>query len=107
MSALQVAEHIARCLDEDGLDYAIGGALALTVHALPRDTADVDISAEDLCVTKLWFARPKDVADLEHVFAAHPELDVEYVRSWLVQLAAPGDRRFSLLDDLQRRFSKR
>jgi hypothetical protein len=65
------------------------------------------ISAEDLCVTKLWFARPKDIADLEHVFAAHPELDVEYVRSWLVQLAPARDRRFALLDDLQRRFASR
>lgn len=182
MSTLRLAEHIARCLDEDGLDYAIGGALALTVHALPRDTADVDISifaredelprafdaleragvmidradatrsqarigmftgragkrlvdvflhshphfeamhqrrvrattpsgaslwfisAEDLCVTKLWFARPKDIADLEHVFAAHPELDVEYVRSWLAQLTPAGDRRLAILHELQRRF---
>jgi len=44
VKTLDLAHHIARCLDEDGLAYAIGGALALTVHALPRETADVDIS---------------------------------------------------------------
>lgn len=184
MSTLQLAEHIARCLEEDGLEYAVGGALALTVHALPRETADVDISifardtelsrvfdaleragvmvdradavrsqarigmftgragkrlvdvflhahphfeamhgrrveattpsgermwfisAEDLCITKLWFGRPKDVADLEHVFAAHPDLDVAYVRSWLTQMLPAGDRRMSMLDDLERRFAQ-
>jgi hypothetical protein len=183
MSTLQLAQHIARCLDEDKLDYAIGGALALTVHALPRDTADVDISvfasvdelprvfdaleragvmvdradaarsqarigmftcragrrlvdvflhehphfeamhqrrvrvvtpsgdalwfisAEDLCVTKLFFARPKDVADLERVFAANAGLDIEYVRGWLGRMVAADDRRMTILDDLATRFS--
>jgi hypothetical protein len=182
MSTLQLAEHIARCLEEDKLDYAVGGALALTVHALPRDTADVDISvfapaaelprvfdaleragvmidradavrsqarigmftcragrrlvdvflhahphfesmharrvrattptgeqmwfisAEDLCITKLFFARPKDIADLERVFAAHPELDAGYIRTWLTQMVAADDRRIAILDDLADRF---
>jgi hypothetical protein len=185
MSTLRLAAHIARCLDEDKLDYAVGGALALTVHALPRDTADVDISvfaaveelprvfdaleragvmvdradatrsqarigmftgragkrlvdvflyghphfeamhrrrvqattpsgellwfisAEDLCVTKLVFARAKDIADLEHVFAANPKLDVEYIRSWLVQMPPPIERRLAILDDLAARFASR
>ncbi len=183
MNALELAHHVARCLEEDGLPYAIGGALALTVYALPRDTADVDISVfasehdlprvfdaleragamvdrsdatraqarigmftcragrrlidvfihahphfdemkrrrvqqptplgepmwfvsvEDLCVTKLLFGRPKDVSDLEHVFAAHPDLDVAYVRRWLAQMVPAEDRRLALLDDLERRFS--
>jgi hypothetical protein len=183
MSTLELAAHIAHCLDEDKLDYAVGGALALTVHALPRDTADVDISifvaadqlprvfdaleragvmidradatrsqerigmftgragrrlvdvflhdhphfadmhrrrvrvrlpsghemwfisAEDLCITQLFFGRAKDIADLERVFAAHADLDVAYIRSWLVQMVPVGDRRLALLDDLQARFS--
>lgn len=185
MSALEAARHIARCLEEDGLAYAIGGALALTVHALPRETADVDISiyardddlpkvidaleragvmidradatrsqqrigmftgragrrlvdvfmhghpqfeesyrrrvrvevapgepmwfvsVEDFCVNKLLFARGKDIPDLEHVFAAHPELDVPYVRHWLAQMVPADDRRFAILDDLERRFAAR
>lgn len=183
LSALELAQHIAQCLDEDGLDYAIGGALALTVHALPRDTADVDISifaredelprvleaieragvmidradatrsqarigmftgragkrlvdvfmsahphfeemsrrrvrakgpggnlmwfisAEDLCVLKLMFARTKDLPDLEHLFAANTSLDVTYVRHWLTKMIPAGDRRFAILDDLERRFT--
>jgi hypothetical protein len=44
MNAFELSEHIAKRLDEDDLPYAIGGALALTAWALPRDTKDVDIS---------------------------------------------------------------
>ena len=44
MNAFEVSEYIAARLDEDGLPYAIGGALALTAWAIPRDTKDVDIS---------------------------------------------------------------
>lgn len=182
MSALETARHIARCLEEDGIAYAIGGALALTVHALPRETADVDISifagepelprvidaleragvmidradaarsqqrigmftgragkrlvevfmhahpqfeaserrrvrvevapgeamwfvsVEDFCINKLLFARGKDIPDLEHVFAAHPDLDISYIRTWLSQMVPAGDRRFAILDELERRF---
>jgi hypothetical protein len=43
-TAFDVAEHIAERLDEDDLPYAIGGALALTALAIPRNTKDVDIS---------------------------------------------------------------
>lgn len=61
------------------------------------------ISAEDLCVMKLLYARTKDVADLERMFAALPELDLAYVRSWLGKLPV-GERHFGILDDLERRF---
>jgi hypothetical protein len=44
MNAFDVSARIAACLEEDGLPYAIGGALALTAWAIPRDTKDVDIS---------------------------------------------------------------
>jgi len=44
MTAFEIATHLAACLDEDQLPYALGGALALTAWAIPRDTADVDIS---------------------------------------------------------------
>jgi hypothetical protein len=183
MNAFELAAHIATCLDDDGLPYAIGGALALTAWAIPRDTNDVDLSifvqddqldrafdaleragvmidrsdatrsvarigmftgrsgrtlvdefisrhphfdamaarrvrialpsgvelwflsAEDLCVMKLLYARAKDLGDLERMFAAHPALDVPYVRSWLEQMVPPGDRRLTTLDELVRRFA--
>lgn len=44
MNAFELSAHIGACLEEDGLDYAIGGALALTAWAIPRDTKDVDLS---------------------------------------------------------------
>ena len=184
MNAFEVATHVAARLDEDGLPYAIGGALALTAWAIPRDTKDVDISifvgeartstafdaleragvmidrpdaersvarigmftgrlgrtlidvflnqhphfvemekhrvqirlpsgvalwfvsAEDLCVMKLVYARTKDVADLERLFAALPALDLAYVRSWLAQMVPSGDRRLAVLDNLVARFRK-
>lgn len=181
MNAFDLSAHIAKRLDEDELPYAIGGALALTAWAVPRDTKDVDISifaaeheltrvfdaleragvmidrpdaeksvarigmftgragrtlvdvfvsrhphflevqrrrrqlsypagdalwfvsAEDLCVMKLVYGRAKDVSDLERMFALLP-LDRAYIRSWLEKMTPAGDRRFELLDDLERRF---
>ena len=61
------------------------------------------ISAEDLCIHKLVFGRPKDVADLEAVLASR-KLDLAYVRSWLVQMVPSGDHRLAVLDELERRF---
>jgi hypothetical protein len=62
------------------------------------------ITAEDLCIHKLLFGRPRDVSDLEQL-AAVRTLDLAYVRSWLVQMIPEGDRRFAILDDLERRFA--
>ena len=58
MNAFELSQHIAARLEEDELEYAIGGALALTAWAIPRDTHDVDISV---------FAPESD--DLERRFA--------------------------------------
>jgi hypothetical protein len=61
MNAFELSQHIAARLEEDQLEYAIGGALALTAWAIPRDTHDVDISV---------FAPEKDLPrDLESRFA--------------------------------------
>lgn len=185
MNAIEVAIRVAGCFDEDGIAYAIGGALALGVWGPPRATKDVDItafaprdelprvlesleragvmvqredaardvariglfkgrlglvivdvfmsahpqyadmerrrrqvmdpdgralwfiSAEDLCIHKLIFCRHKDLADLESLLAARPSLDLDYVRSWLVQMIPAGDSRLAALDDLERRFATR
>lgn len=61
------------------------------------------ISAEDLCVLKLLYSRTKDVADLERMFVALPDLDLAYVREWLLKLPA-GNRHVAILNDLERRF---
>ena len=44
MNAPEAATWIAERLDEDGIDYAIGGALALIAWGAPRATAAVDLS---------------------------------------------------------------
>lgn len=44
MSVNDVARRLGRCFDDDGLAYAIGGALALGVWGAPRQTQDVDVS---------------------------------------------------------------
>ena len=184
MNAFELSAHIAACLEEDGLEYAIGGALALTAWAIPRDTKDVDISvfaasdrldrvfdaleragvmveraeairsvarigmftarsgrtlvdvfvgehphfdamrqrrtqlaypggaplwflsAEDLCVLKLLYGRTKDVADVERLLAAIPELDLAYVRDWLAKLPH-AERKQALFEQLVSRFRDR
>jgi hypothetical protein len=63
------------------------------------------ISAEDLCLHKLIFGRPKDVTDLEELLSHRPSLDLAYVRRWLIKMVPPGDLRLALLDDLERRFA--
>jgi hypothetical protein len=63
------------------------------------------ISAEDVVLHKLIYGRPKDVIDLENLFPARPDMNLAYVRSWLVKMVPPGDRRFAILDDLERRFA--
>lgn len=40
----EVAVRLADRFDEDGLPYALGGALALGAWGVPRTTSDVDVS---------------------------------------------------------------
>ena len=65
------------------------------------------ISAEDLCLHKLLFGRPKDVADLEDLVFHRPTLDLGYVRGWLTKMIPAGDPRLAVLDDLERRVADR
>ncbi len=44
LNALAVAKRIAEHLDEHGLPYGIGGALALGAWGAPRATKDVDMT---------------------------------------------------------------
>jgi hypothetical protein len=48
------------------------------------------LSAEDLCLFKLSFGRPKDWVDLAAVAGARPDVDVEIVEELLVALRGPG-----------------
>ena len=67
------------------------------------------LSAEDLAIHKLAMLRPKDLMDLEHLFAAQGSgMDVGYVRRWLEAIAPDAtDRRRAVLDELIARFGQR
>ena len=43
-SAPEVARKLADALEEAGIDYAVGGAIAYGLHAPPRATNDVDLN---------------------------------------------------------------
>jgi hypothetical protein len=65
------------------------------------------LSAEDLAIHKLALSRPKDVMDLELLFAARGDsIDIAYVRRWIEAIAGADDRRVGTLDDLVRRFGR-
>jgi hypothetical protein len=91
MAHPQYDEMKARCVR---IDDAAGGKLSF-------------ISAEDLCLHKLLFGRPKDVTDLEELLARRPAIDLGYVRGWLTRMVPPGDARLDVLDNLEQRFTTR
>lgn len=63
------------------------------------------LSAEDLAVHKLALSRPKDLADLERLFAARgADLDLAYIRRWVEAIAGAGDPRRGALAGLVDRF---
>jgi hypothetical protein len=65
------------------------------------------LSAEDLAIHKLALFRPKDLADLERLFAARgPDLDAAYVTRWIEAICDPGDPRRDALSDLLTRFAR-
>lgn len=58
------------------------------------------LSAEALAVFKLLFFRGKDMVDLERLVAVRPELDVEYVRRWIVNMMGEDDARTRRWDEI-------
>lgn len=81
-------------------------ALERRVRLLAADERDHwFLSPEDLAVHKLLLLRPKDVADLERLFAVRATgLDIAYVRRWILAITPDGDPRRGALEDLARRF---
>jgi hypothetical protein len=62
------------------------------------------LSAEDTALAKLLYARPKDVQDLERLFAVQAmRIDLAYLQEWLPRMVPAGDTRLQLLEDLTRR----
>jgi hypothetical protein len=44
LEVVEVAQRLAQSLDSEGVDYSIGGAIALGYWAQPRGTLDVDVT---------------------------------------------------------------
>jgi hypothetical protein len=63
------------------------------------------VSLEDTALAKLLYARPKDIQDLERLFAVQrSRLDLAYLRRWLAAMVPAQDKRSATLEDLARRF---
>ena len=87
MPALDAAEagtRIARALDAAGIAHAIGGALALGVHGVPRGTLDVDATAS--CI----LGSIKQVLEQYLVHTAERDFDVERFAQAIVQYNLNG-----------------
>jgi len=53
MDLLVELANIIRVLDEDEIDYALCGGLALAVYAKPRATLDIDIMVQSDCLERI------------------------------------------------------
>jgi hypothetical protein len=63
------------------------------------------LSLEDMALAKLLYARPKDIQDLERLFAVQrSRLDLAYLRRWLSAMVPAQDMRLRTLEELARRF---
>ena len=74
-NAAEAGLAIARALQEEGIPYALGGALALGAHGVPRGTLDVDVN-----VFTEEGALPRIVARLQSL-GVEVELDAARARS--------------------------
>jgi hypothetical protein len=64
------------------------------------------LSLEDTALAKLLYARPKDVQDLDRLFAVQAgRIDLVYLRQWLPRMVPAGDTRLQLLDELVRKLA--
>jgi hypothetical protein len=59
------------------------------------------VSPEDLIIMKSLPRRPRDIADIEAVIDAHPQLDLKRVRYWVGQFASVLESP-DIIDDVER-----
>jgi predicted nucleotidyltransferase len=99
---------------ETGIDVdVVFGALPFEKEAIARatwvDLGDVRVPLplpEDLIVLKAVAHRPKDLADIEAILAAHPKINVRQVRRWVQEFAAVLEMP-EILNDLESLLSHR
>jgi hypothetical protein len=97
-TAAEVARTVADALDRHGLPYAIGGAIALGFHAVPRATVDVDVNI---------FVPPADQLSRALTALAAAGFVADEDKSRLqarasVELVVVEDERLAALDAIER-----
>ena len=61
------------------------------------------LSAESIAIFKLMFFRPKDLLDVEKLIEVQgDELDLVYIRGWIVEMMGEDNERTVALDNLIR-----
>lgn len=59
-------------------------------RVLPVNMEGIDVnfaSAEDLIIHKVFAGRPRDLEDVKSVLIKNPEMNTQYIRHWLNELA--------------------
>ncbi|MEN8148246.1 MAG: nucleotidyltransferase [Planctomycetota bacterium] len=64
------------------------------------------VGVEDLVILKLLWRRAKDLADLQALVAATPDLDAEFVRATLAEILPAEDPRRAEFEDLVSKFGR-
>ena len=79
-------------------------SMATWVERQPFDGREVPVlSIEDLVVCKVLFDRPKDWLDIAAVARTErADLDMEYIKRWVLEFVEPYDGRFTRLDEAVR-----
>ncbi len=68
MDLLDELRKLIKQFDEQHIEYALCGGLAMAVYALPRATLDIDVLIEDASISKV----KETVNKLGYVFEASP-----------------------------------
>jgi hypothetical protein len=107
---IDVARHLAAALDEQGVEYALGGALALGYWGTPRSTLDVDLTLfldtdlPGLCIHSLQQAGcDVAVADSTRMIREHGFFRADYA-AFRVDVFLPIAPFYELARQRRRRF---
>jgi hypothetical protein len=63
---------------------AIGRAAQVVLDGYPLSFA----SPEDVVIHKIFAQRPRDLEDVRAILLKNPEIDLDYIRTWLSQFEA-------------------
>lgn len=108
-SRVLLMRHVASRIDLDltfgGLPFERDAVAKSDVHEiggvrvrLPR--------VEELIVMKAIAHRPKDIQDIEGLFAAHPNVDIEFARRWIREFSTAMGMP-DILEDFEKALTRR